>query len=82
MKYDKAELNKVEDVLKPARKYAVCKTTTKAPPSSRNRAWKKIHKQVCKSPTGVAATEVELRVLHEGMLLLNLSIQEPAQVWC
>ena len=65
MKYDKAELNKVEDVLKPARKYAVCKTTTKAPPSSRNRAWKKIHKQVCKSPPPVGI------LLKDGLVCGN-----------
>jgi len=29
MKYDKAELNEVEDVLKPTRQCDVCKTATK-----------------------------------------------------
>ena len=43
-------------------------------------AWKllvKKHKKTCKAPTREAANEVELRVLHEGMLLLNRCIQEP-----
>jgi len=88
MKYDKAELVEVEDVVKkPTRKCDVCKTaTTKAcarcktsyfcSAECQKSAWKK-HKKTCKAPTGVAATEAELRVLHEGMLLLNRCIQEP-----
>jgi len=88
MKYDKAELVEVEDVLKkPTQKCDVCKTaTTKAcarcktsyfcSPSCQKTAWKK-HKLVCKAPTREAANEAELRVLHEGMLLLNRCIQEP-----
>ena len=36
----------------------------------RRLAWKK-HKKVCKAPTRVSASEGELRVLHEGMLVLN-----------
>jgi len=88
MKYDKAELVEVEDVLKkPARKCDVCKTaTTKAcarcktsyfcSAECQKSAWKK-HKKTCKAPTREAASEAELRVLHEGMLLLNRCIQEP-----
>jgi len=88
MKYDKAELVEVEDVLKkPTHKCDVCKTaTTKAcarcktsyfcSAECQKSAWKK-HKKTCKAPTRVAASEVELRVLHEGMLLLNRCIQEP-----
>jgi len=87
MKYDKAELNEVEDVLKPTRQCDVCKTaTTKTctrckhtfycSPSCQKSAWKK-HKKTCKAPTSVPASEAELRILHEGMLLLNRCIQEP-----
>jgi len=92
MKYDKAELNEVEDVLKkPSRQCDVCKTTTTkacarcktsyfCSAECQKLAWKK-HKKTCKAPTGVAASppasEAELRVLHEGMLLLNRCIQEP-----
>jgi len=88
MKYDKAELVEVEDVLKkPTHKCDVCKTaTTKAcarckisyfcSSECQKSAWKK-HKKVCKAPTREAANEAELRVLHEGMLLLNRCIQEP-----
>jgi len=39
-------------------------------------AWKR-HKKTCKAPTGVAASEAELRSLHKGILLLNRCIQEP-----
>jgi len=88
MKYDKAELNEVEDVLKkPTHKCDVCKTaTTKAcarcktsyfcSAECQKSAWKK-HKKTCKAPTTPPASEAELRVLHEGMLLLNRCIQEP-----
>jgi len=88
MKYDKAELVEVEDVLKkPTHKCDVCKTsTTKAcarcktsyfcSAECQKSAWKK-HKKTCKVPTREAANEAELRVLHEGMLLLNRCIQEP-----
>ena len=88
MKYDKAELVEVEDMLKkPTHKCDVCKTaTTKAcarcktsyfcSAECQKSAWKK-HKKTCKAPTREAANEAELRVLHEGMLLLNRCIQEP-----
>jgi len=88
MKYDKAELVEVEDVLKkPTRQCDVCKTaTTKAcarcktsyfcSAECQKSAWKK-HKKTCKAPTKPPASEAELRVLHEGMLLLNRCIQEP-----
>jgi len=88
MKYDKAELVEVEDVLKkPTHKCDVCKTaTTKAcarcktsyfcSAECQKSAWKK-HKKTCKAPTTPPASEAELRVLHEGMLLLNRCIQEP-----
>jgi len=88
MKYDKAELVEVEDMLKkPTRKCDVCKTsTTKAcarckisyfcSAECQKTAWKK-HKKVCKPPTSPPATEAELRTLHKGMLLLNRCIQEP-----
>jgi len=88
MKYDKAELVEVEDVLKkPTHKCDVCKTaTTKAcarcktsyfcSAECQKSAWKK-HKKVCKAPTRPPSSEAELRVLHEGMLLLNRCIQEP-----
>jgi len=88
MKYDKAELNEVEDMLmKPTHKCDVCKTaTTKAcarcktsyfcSAECQKSAWKK-HKKTCKAPIREAANEAELRALHEGMLLLNRCIQEP-----
>jgi len=87
MKYDKAELVEVEDVLKPTRQCVVCKTsTTKACGNCQTSyfcsaeclksAWKK-HKKTCKAPTGVAATEAELRTLHKGIALLNMCIQRP-----
>jgi len=88
MKYDKAELVEVEDMLKkPTHKCDVCKTaTTKAcarcktsyfcSAECQKSAWKK-HKKTCKAPTSPPASEAELRVLHEGMLLLNRCIQEP-----
>jgi len=88
MKYDKAELLKVEDVLKkPTKKCDVCKTaTTKAcarcktsyfcSAECQKAAWKK-HKKFCKPPATPPATEADLRTLHEGMLLLNRCIQEP-----
>ena len=86
MKYDKTELVEVEDVLKkPTHKCDVCKTaTTKACARCKTSyfcsaicqksAWKK-HKKTCKASTREAASEAELRVLHEGMLLLNRCIQ-------
>jgi len=85
MKYDKAELVEVENaVKKPARKCDVCKTTTTTASARcktsyfcsaecQKSAWKK-HKKVCKAPTSPPASEAELRVLHEGMLLLNRCI--------
>jgi len=88
MKYDKAELVEVEDMLKkPTHKCDVCRTaTTKAcarcktsyfcSAECQKSAWKK-HKKVCKAPTIPPSSEAELRVLHEGMLLLNRCIQEP-----
>jgi len=88
MKYDKAELVEVEDVLKkPTHKCSVCKTpTTKAcarcktsyfcSASCQKSAWKK-HKKTCKAPTTPPATEAELRNLHMGMALLNMCIQRP-----
>jgi len=88
MKYDKAELLKVEDVLKkPTRQCDVCSTTTTkacarcktsyfCSPSCQKLAWKK-HKKTCKAPTTPPATEADLRALHKGMLLLNRCIQEP-----
>jgi len=88
MKYDKAELVEVEDVLKkPTHKCDVCKTpTTKACARCKTSyfcsgecqklAWKQ-HKKTCKAPTSPPASEAELRTLHEGMLLLNRCIQEP-----
>ena len=86
MKYDKAELVEVEDVLKkPTHKCDVCKTaTTKAcarcktsyfcSAECQKSAWKK-HKKTCKAPTSPPATEAELRTLHKGIALLNMCIQ-------
>jgi len=77
MKYDKAELVEVEDMLKkPTRKCDVCKTaTTKAcarcktsyfcSAECQKSAWKK-HKKVCKAPTSPPASEAELRTLHKA----------------
>jgi len=87
MKYDKAELVKVEAVLKPARKCDVCNTTTTkacarcktsyfCSAECQKSAWKK-HKKMCRAPTGWPASEADLRALHKGMLLLNRCIQEP-----
>jgi len=89
MKYDKAELLKVEDVLKPKRRNrcavcnafgrlmcARCKQNFYCTKRHQLAHWKK-HKKTCKAPTRDAANEAELRVLHEGMLLLNRCIQEP-----
>jgi len=92
MKYDKAELVKVEDVLKPTHKCDVCKTaTTKAcarcktsffcSAECQKSAWKK-HKKTCKAPTSPPASEAELRTLHnKGMLLLNRCMETDPQVW-
>ena len=86
MKYDKAELVEVEDVLKkPTRMCDVCKTTTTkacarcktsyfCSPSCQKAAWKK-HKKTCKAPTREAATEAELRTLHKGIAPLKMCIQ-------
>jgi len=89
MKYDKAELVKVEAVLnppkKPARKCDVCNSFPAKPcarcmrtfycsPSCQKSVWKK-HKRSCKATP--PASEAELRILHEGVLLLNRCIQEP-----
>jgi len=88
MKYDKAELVEVEDLLKkPTHKCDVCKTaTTKAcarcktsyfcSAECQKTAWKK-HKKVCKAPTSPPSSEAELRVLHKGMFFLNECIQKP-----
>jgi len=85
MKYDKAELVEIQDVLKPTRKCDVC-SSLGAKPCARCRntfycssecqklAWKK-HKKTCKAPTRVAAIEAELRTLHKGIALLNMCIQ-------
>ena len=85
MKYDKAELVKIEAVLKPTHKCDVCKTaTTKAcarcktsyfcSAECQKSAWKK-HKKTCKAPTTPPATEADLRELHKGIALLNMCIQ-------
>jgi len=92
MKYDKAELNEVEDVVKkPTHKCDVCNTTTPkacarcktsyfCSPSCQKLAWKK-HKKTCKPPTTPPATEADLRALHnKGMLLLNRCIQESLEL--
>jgi len=86
MKYDKAELNEVEAVLKPTRKCDVCSSLPTKPcsrckrafycsPSCQKAAWKK-HKKTCKAPTTPPGSEAELRVLHKGMHFLNRCIQE------
>jgi len=85
MKYDKAELVEIEDVLKPTRKCDVCSSLPAKPcarckctfycsPSCQKSAWKK-HKKTCKAPTSPPATEAELRELHKGIALLNMCIQ-------
>jgi len=88
MKYDKAELNEVEDVLKKTtRKCDVCKTTTTkactrckasyfCSAECQKSAWKK-HKKTCKAPTAPPATETDLRTLHKGIFFLNECIQKP-----
>jgi len=87
MKYDKAELVEVENVLKPARKCDVCHSLGAKPcPRCKNpfycsaecqkSAWKK-HKKTCKAPTTPPATVTELRSLHKGIALLNMCIQRP-----
>jgi len=86
MKYDKAELVDVEAVLKPKQRKrcvcnafgslmcARCKQTFYCTKRHQSAHWKK-HKKTCKAPTTSPASEAELRVLHEGMLLLNMCIQ-------
>jgi len=87
MKYDKAELVEVEDVLKPtlkcdvcsslgAKPCARCKRTFYCSPSCQKLAWKK-HKKTCKAPTSPPATSSSLRTLHKGIALLNMCIQRP-----
>jgi len=87
LKYDKAELVEVEDVLKPTLKCDVCGSTPAKPcarckntfycsPSCQKSAWKK-HKKACKAPTTPPATETDLRTLHKGIALLNMCIQRP-----
>jgi len=88
MKYDKAELVEVEDLLlKPTRQCDFCKTTTTkscarcktsyfCSAECQKLAWKK-HKKTCKAPTSPPATEAELRELHKGISLLNMCIQRP-----
>jgi len=77
MKYDKAELVEVEDVLKkPTHKCDVCKTpTTKAcarcktsyfcSAECQKLAWKK-HKKTCKPPTTPPTSVAELRILQNA----------------
>jgi len=58
MKYDKAELVEIDDVLKPTRKCDVCSPLPAKPCArckntfycSQKSAWKK-HKKTCKAPT-------------------------------
>jgi len=87
MKYDKAELVEVEDVLKPTHKCDVCcslgakpcarcKLTFYCSAECQKSAWKK-HKKTCKAPKIPPATEAELRTLHKGIALLNMCIQRP-----
>jgi len=87
MKYDKAELVEVEDVLKPTLKCDVCSSTPAKPcarckntfycsPSCQKTAWKK-HKKTCKVPTSPPSTSSSLRTLHKGIALLNMCIQRP-----
>jgi len=87
MKYDKAELVEVEDVLKPTRKCDVCsslgakpcarcKNTFYCSSECQKTAWKK-HKKTCKAPTTPPTTQAELRILHKGIALLNMCIQRP-----
>jgi len=87
MKYDKAELVEVEDVLKPKQRKrcgvcnavgrlmcARCKQTFYCTKRHQSAHWKK-HKKTCKAPTIPPATEADLRSLHKGMALLNMCIQ-------
>ena len=53
-----------------------CSSTSFCSVECQQLVWKK-HKKTCKAPTSVPASEAELRILHEGMLLLNRCIQEP-----
>jgi len=88
MKYDKAELTEVEDVLKKpthkcdvcsslgAKPCARCKRTFYCSAECQKSAWKK-HKKTCKAPTSPPASEADLRVLHKGIALLNMCIQRP-----
>jgi len=87
MKYDKAELVEVEAVLRPKRRNRCtvcnavgnlqcsrCKHTFYCRKAHQTAHWKK-HKKTCKAPTRAAASEAEMRILHEGMALLNMCIQ-------
>jgi len=85
MKYDKAELVEIQDMLNPTRKCDVC-SSLPAKPCARCKntfycslpcmksAWKK-HKKTCKAPTTPSATPSSLRTLHKGIALLNMCIQ-------
>jgi len=82
MKYDKAELVEIQDMLYPTRKCDVC-SSLGAKPCARCKntfycslpcmksAWKK-HKKTCKAPTSPPTHEAELRTLHKGIALLNM----------
>ena len=72
MKYDKAELVEVEDMLKkPTHKCDVCKTgaklaTTSAPPSSTEIGVEEAHEDVQSPQPPLLRTEADLHTLHKG----------------